>query len=531
MNLSILLHIDVSMLKYMQKNRVNKKIIFTCFILMLLLCSGCITNPNINNDIKNDTLIVGVLSADTIYPLNITNSNFWTLIPNIFDGLVEFDEKFHIIPALAVSWNNPDSYTWRFYLRQGVKFHNGDDFIAEDVRFSIDTFHSSFDTIIREINIVDNYTIEFKTFEPNPSLLERLAHVGIIVCKNITEQPEGQKMIGTGSYKLADYEINMYTTLERFDKYWREKPEIKTAMFRVIKDDEERLHALLSGNIDIAEYNIDNKIDQIMQEENITLVKYPPLSTYIIGFDMRKNRSYAFPDDMNPTADLRVRKAIYQAIDITPLIHGPFKDLAQPASQFLTPYIFGYNPEIERLPYNVTASKQLLADTGYKDGFDIVMDCIIEGYEYNEENCHLISQQLSKVGIHVTINNLSTTEFNRKVVRERNTSMYLVGWGTISGDGGFAYDLFIRSVGENVGGLNSGYYSNAEVDRLGIKASKEMDSEKRLQLLQQGFKISLVDDVMVVPLFSQELFTLTAKNIKLIPRADLRIIVKDIRFI
>lgn len=516
----------------MSEIRSDKKILFTAFILMLLVCSGCmnISDNDTNNNPKKDTLLWAVLSAESIYPLGVTNDNYWTLVPNIFNGLVEFDENFRILPALAVSWNNPDSLTWRFYLRHGVKFHNGNDFTAEDVKYSFETFHSDFDLIVRDIIILDNYTIEFKTFEPNPGLLSRLAHTGIIFCINVTGQPGSRELLGTGPYRLAEYEIDNYTTLERFDQYWGEKPEIKTVVFKAIEDDEERLSALLSGTIDIAEYNIDDKIDQITQEENITVVKFPPLSTYIIGFDVRGNGSYGYPDGMNPTADVRVRKAIYQAINITPLITGPFQGFAQPESQFITPYIFGYNPEIERLPYNITSSRQLLAEAGYEQGFDIVMDCITEGYAYNAENCYLISQQLSKVGIHVIMNNLSSDEYNNKVVYERNTSMYLIGWGTISADGGSMYDFFIRSIGDHLGSLNSGHYSNAEVDRLGAAASQEMNSEERLRLLQEGFRIALVDDVMVVPLFSQELFTLTAKNIELKPRADLRSIVKDIRF-
>jgi len=510
----------------------DKKILFTTFILMLLVCSGCIniSDDDANNNSKKDILVWGVLSAENIYPLSVTNDNFWTIVPNIFNGLVEFDENFRVLPALAISWNNPDSLTWRFYLRHGVKFHNGNDFTAEDVKYSLETFHSGLDLIVRDIIILDNYTIEFKTFEPNPGLLSRLAHTGIIFGKNVTGQPGGSELFGTGPYRLADYEIGNYTTLERFDQYWGEKPQIKTVVFKAIEDDEERLNEILSGTIDIAEYNIDDRIDQITQEENITVVQFPPLSTYIIGFDMRENGSYGFPDGMNPAADVRVRKAIYQAINITPLINGPFQGFAQPESQFITPYIFGYNPEIERLPYNVSSSRQLLAEAGYEQGFDIVMDCITEGYEYNAENCYLIAQQLSKVGIHVILNNLSMDEYNSKVVLEGNTSMFLVGWGTISADGGSMYDPFIRSIGDHLGSLNSGHYSNAEVDRLGAAASHEMDSEERLRLLKEGFRIALVDDVMVVPLFSQQLLVLTAKNIELKPRADLRSVVKDIRF-
>jgi peptide/nickel transport system substrate-binding protein len=516
----------------MHKDRLHKNILFVPFIVMLLLCSGCLTNTNVDNTTSTkDTLIFGVLSAETIYPLDVTNNNYWTLIPNIFNGLVEYDEQFRIIPSLALSWNNADSLTWRFSLRQGVKFHNGNNFTAEDVRYSIDTFYSGFKKIISEMSIVDMYTIEFKTFEPTPLLLERLAHEGIIFCHNETTQPDKHEMIGTGPYRLADYKLEKYTTLKRFDQYWGEKPEIKTVVFRAIEDDEERLAALLNGTIDIAEYNIDEKIEQIMQEKNITLVKYPPLSTYIIGFDLRENGSYGYPDGQNPTADIRVRKAIYQAINITPLINGPFKGLAKPTSQLVTPYIFGCNPQIERLPYNITAAKQLLAEAGYEEGFDIVMDCITEGFEYNAENCYLITQQLSNIGIHVIMNNLSMDEYNDKVIREKNTSMYLFGWGEISMDGSRIYDLFIRSVGENLGTYNSGYYSNAEVDQLGIAASQEMNTYERLLLLQEGFRIALVDDVAVVPLFSQILFTLTAPDVEFIPRADLRVVVKDIRFL
>lgn len=499
-------------------------------IILLLMCSGCLktSEDNTNDADKNDTLTWGVLTAENIYPLNITNDNYWTIVPNVFEGLVEFDETFRIIPALAVSWNNPDSLTWRFFLRHGVVFHNDDEFTAEDVRYSFEMYHSGLQSFISDIVIVDEYTVEFKTIEPKPGLLSRLAHTGIIYCDNVTD---GQIMVGTGPYRIADYELGTTTTLERFDGYWGEKPAIKTVVFQAIEDENERLQALRSGAIDIAEYNVDERIDEIMQDETIKVVKFPPLSTYIIGFDMRGNESFGYPDGMNPTADVRVRQAIYHAINITPLIDGPFHGFAVPESQFINPNIYGYNPEIIRLSYNLTTSRQLLADAGYENGFDIVMDCITEGFEYNAENCQMIAAQLEQVGIRVTLNELSMDEYNSKVVVARNTSMYLVAWGTISADGGDMYDLFIRSVGEHLGYINSGHYSNQEVDRLGAAASQEMDSEERLRLLKEGFRIALVDDVVVVPLFSQELLALTSSNVSLVPRADLRSVVKDIIFI
>jgi len=506
----------------------KSKLSIAFLLFVILFCSGCANiNDNHDSTTKKDSLVWGVLAPETIYPLNITNDNYWCIIPNIYNGLVEFDLDFRIIPALAVSWNNPDNLTWRFNLRQGVKFHNGDTFTAADVKYTIENRTTIYDTTIKDIVIPNEYTIVFKTYTPTPNLLSTFASHCVIFCKNTTPS---QGLIGTGPYRLAEYELGNYTKLERFDDYWGERPEIKTVIFKSIEDDNTRLAALFSGDIDIAEYNVDDKYEELAANKNISVAMYPPLSTYVIGFDLRTNDSYAYPNGMNPTADVRVRRAIYQAINISPLINGPFKGLAKPESQIITPYIFGYNPEIQRLPYNISASRKLLTEAGYENGFNITLDCITKGYPYNAENCYLITQQLSQIGIHVTMNNLSIIEFNQKVVRERNTSMYLVGNGIDSVDGGMEYDLFIRTIGDNLGQLNSGYYSNSEVDRLGIAASQEMDAHLRKQELQEGFRIAMVDDIALIPLFSQELFSLTANNVIFPPRADLRMIVKDIKF-
>ena len=513
----------------------NKKLISPIIIiLVLILSSGCIDKLDEGRGtekIQKDVLVIAFFDNDSIYPFRSTVGNQITIKPNIFNGLVEFGETFQIIPALSKSWNNLDDYTWRFFLRKNVKFHNGYNFTSEDVKYSIDEIYISYKSFIEEVIVVDNYTIDIKTIKPFSSLLQKLARDFVVFSKKYIEETEDNWPIGTGAYKLVEYVENNYTKLERFDEYWKEKPSIKSVIFRLIKDDNERINELVSENIDIAEYNVNKTIDEIKNKEGIKMVKFPPLSTYIIGFDLRENGSYGFPDGENPTADVRVRKAIFHAIDIEPLINGPFQGLAIPASQFITPYIFGYNPEIERLSYNLETARELLEEAGYDDGFDIEMDCITHMYEYNVENTRLITEQLSEIGINVTVNSMSIEEFNKKVVLEKNTSLWLVGWGTISVDGGVVYDYFIRTEGENLTGFyNSGHYSNPEVDRIGEEASVEMDPEKKLKLLQEGFRIAIVDDVIVVPLFSQELFVFAADYVEMQPRADLKIVVEDIRF-
>ena len=517
------------------KNKPIKKNIFISLIIFsFIIFQGCLSDTyNDINITKKDILTCAFFIPESIFPYDITVENQNTIKPNIYNSLVEFDEVFQIVPGLAESWNNPNNLTWRFNLRKDVKFHNGNNFTSEDVKFTLEKIFVSYSAFIKEVNIIDNYSIDIITYEPYPGLLQRIALSFVVFSKKYMENiidSENYWPIGTGAYKLVEYQENNYVKLERFDDYWRKKPEIKTVIFKIIIDADERVAELINGTIDIIDYNVDKKINDILKEENVKIVKYPPLSTYIIGFDLRVNNSYGFADNNNPTSDVRVRKAIYHAIDIEPLIEGPFMGFAQPASQFLTPYIFGYNSEIKRLEYNITEAKELLNESGYGDGFNITLDCITEGFDYNIENCQLISDQLSKIGINMSVNGMAMDEFNKKVVFEKNTSLWLVGWGTISVDGGYVYNNFIKSYNNSDGYYNSGHYSNIIVDKLGEKASIEMDPSERVKYLKDGFKIAIVDDVIIVPLFSQELFSLTSNNVYLPPRADLKILLEDIYF-
>jgi peptide/nickel transport system substrate-binding protein len=509
--------------------------IFTIFIIFIIFISlGCITDSKIKEENNNKkTIVYGSMDINSIYPYSMNINNRYVLFSNIFNGLVEFNDKFQITPSLATSWINIDDYTWRFNLRENVTFHNGQIFNSNDVKYSLNSsIYSSLKPLIKEINIIGNYTIDLVTNEPFPGLLQRLANMFLVFPSKIINENELNIPIGTGPYRFVEYIDNNYTKLELFNDYWGEIPDIDVVIFKFIEDQDIRINELLTGKINIADYNIDEKINILKNESNIKIEKYPPLSTYIIGFDVRENNSYGFPDGNNPTADVRVRKAMYHAINITPLINGPFQGYAKPASQLLTQYIFGYNPDIKRLNYDLSIAKKLLNESGYKDGFEIEMDCITIGYDYNKINCDLIKDQLSKIGIKLRINNLSIEEFNKKVVYDKNTSLWLVGWGTVSFDGGFVYDLFLRTEGENLTGYyNSGHYSNKRVDELGNEASTEMNPTFRMKKLQEGYKIAHDQDFFVIPLFSQELIILTSIDIKITPRADLRFIVKDIEMI
>ena len=254
----------------------------------------------------------------------------------------------------------------------------------------------------------------------------------------------------------------------------------------------------------------------------------PPTVNYL-GFDFREYNSSSFKEEKNPLADIRVRKALYHAINPQQIIEETCSDslFATPATQFVPPLIFGYNPNISRLPYDLQRSRQLLNESGYNNGFDLIMDCPQEYYEH-KEMCEVIHEQLSKI-INITLNEIPLTEFFEKIIT-RNTSFYIIGWLSATGDGGEIFDYLIRSPDKEsgIGTYNIGYYSNPNVDRIGEVISYTMNTEERLQLMQQGFQIAM-DDIACIPLLSSKLIYGIANHINWEPNPGMLLNVEDMK--
>ena len=509
-------------------------------ILSVLVLSGCVSQPHEGggiSEIKRDIVIIGTKAGIFgFHPwMETYESTTMSVNFNVFNSLVEFDDNYRIIPALAYSWGNPDELTWRFNLRNGVKFHNGYDFTAEDVKYTIDSIRADKGSVLKdlltpvdEVKVVDDHTVDIKTKEPFPALLNKLVDV-FIVSKKYQQETEEKWPVGTGCYKLAEYVPGDHITLERFDDYWKGKCKIKTVIFKVIEDDEERVNALLTGKIDIAEFVPAERIEELEGNEGIKLSIAPSTRVMFLSFDFRETGCHGFWEGKNPTSDVRVRKAIYYAINESKIVHEIMKGVAEPASQFLSPNVFGYNPEIRRLSYDPEKAKQLLKEAGYEEGFQIEMDCSTDRYVNDEEICREIKRQLADVNIKVNLNAQPKADFFPKVL-SRKTSFYMLGWATDTGDGGAIFDYLLRTVDEEGGeGIyNLGYYSNPEVDRLGIESSRIINQEERLKVMQEGFKIAM-EDVAWIPLHIESLIYGVSADLDWEPRGDVKIKVEDIR--
>jgi peptide/nickel transport system substrate-binding protein len=514
-------------------------VVVTSLLIIISNISGCVSQNeggNAKSPVR-DSLIIAIMEpVHGFYP-NIHSYDVVTMMinMNIFNSLVEFDQILRTKPKLAISWNNPDDFTWRFYLREDVKFHNGYNFTAEDVKFTIDFIKNNEShvlknllTSIEEVKIVNNYTVDIITEKPCPILLNKLVDIPI-ASKRYIEEKKDDWPIGTGAYKLVDYNSSEYIELERNKDYWEEL-EVENVTFKIICDDEEIKNLTSSGQIDIASRILPKYYDELSNCSDMRVGRCNQATVFYLGFDFRTNNSAAYEDGENPLSDVRVRKAIYYAINITDIIDNVLNgtNFAEPASQFVSPMIFGYNPNIERLTYDIDSAKQLLKDAGYENGFELFLD-IPRDAENQKKIGYLIQDHLLEI-IDVKLNLISIEEWYAKIM-EKNTSCYMLGWLAATGDGGEIYDYILRTVDPEtgIGTYNIGYYSNPEIDIIGENVSYILDPEDRLDLMQQGFKIAM-DDVAWIPLYIPKCIYALADDIAWEPGPGMLIAVEDIRF-
>jgi peptide/nickel transport system substrate-binding protein len=519
-------------------NNFKSLVLILIFILYFSSLSGCINNENDESRPIRDSLIIGI--SDNVhgfqpwlesYDVNTMNINM-----NIFNSLVEFDYIFRTKPKLATSWNNPNNVTWRFYLRQNVKFHNGYPFTSEDVKYTIDFIkdnetHVLRDllTTIKEVKIIDLYTVDIITYKPCSILLNKLIDIPI-VCKKYQKETTKRWPIGTGAYKLVKIVQDDYIKLESFDDYWDQPLEVKDVTFKIIKDEEEMKNATISGEIDIASHILPMYYNEILNCSGISVGRFTQPTVFYFSFDFRENNSAGFKDEINPLSDVRVRKAIYQSINISYIIDNALNgsEFAEPATQFVSPLIFGYNSNIEGLPYNPEKAKELMIEAGYENGFELKLDCI-EGYYTNKKICEIVQTQLSDI-IDVKLNFMSIEDYYMMMF-SRNTSFYFSGWLTGTGDGGEVFDYMLRTVDKEkgIGTYNIGYYSNPEVDSIGENISQILNPKDRLSKMQDGFRIA-IDDVAWIPLYLPKCVVVIADYIAWAPRPDSMIRIEEISF-
>ena len=431
----------------------------------------------------------------------------------MFEALLERDQSLKLVPVLAAEMPKLVApTTWEFKLRRGVKFHNGEDFNADAVKFSIERLanpanklrgSSSFAPIDR-VEVVDPYTVKIHTKKPWPTFLAHIAlrQASIIPSKEYAGKDTAavsRNPIGTGPYKFVRWAKDEEVVMEAFPGYWGGAARIKTVVFKPIPDDAVRVAALQNSEIDVA-VNIPPHLANIIEKHpKVYLSTAPSIRTIqlmIYTHQMDAQHKPIGPYN-GPTVDKRVRQAIAYAVDADEIVKGVMDGKAVRVPTMLTSLHFGYDPSLKPIKQDLAKTKKLLADAGFPNGVDIVLNGPQGRYVRDKEVAEAVTGQLTKAGIRTT---LRTHEFvnylNSMVYVHKAGPVWLIGWGHPTMDAEAIYVPLFKSPNIFVNWHNEDFNGMVE------EAQTTMDEKKRLALYHRINKL-WIEETPAVPLYQQ----------------------------
>lgn len=459
------------------------------------------------------TLNLGVASeAITLDPYVQNETATSSTLSNIFDTLIRFDADYQLIPGLATSWKALDDTTWEVKLRKGVTFHNGNVFNADDILFSFDRFknweRSGFKgkvSAIEKVEKKDDYTVVFTTKGPYPLFPRKMTYMRIMdddYCADKTPEYLGTHPVGTGPYVFEKWIKGATLTLNANAKYWAGVPSFDRVVFKALTNDSTRVAAILSNEVDLINRVPVKDINRVKGSKNF--IQKPGLRLIYLQMDHPRADSPYVTGKINPFADVRVRRAIYYAINEDNIVKYLMNGFAEPAGQFQPNVVFGFDDSIKRVSFDPAKAKKLLAEAGYSDGFEVVMDAPNNRYINDEQIAQAVAADLAKVKIKVKVNAMPKSAYFPKV-NSADSSFNMLGWSNSDGDASSFLDACVHSYDpdKGYGRYNGGRYSNPEVDRLIEESDVMIDQGERLKMMKKAQKIALQDDQNIIPLHYQ----------------------------
>ena len=487
-----------------------------------------------------------VTSMDPHYH-NLTPNN--NVAEHLFETLVTKDPRSKLKPALAESWRAIDDLTWEFKLRKGVKFHDGGDFTAQDVVFSLDRVPnvpnspSSFATYSKQITekiIVDPYTIRFKTAAPYPLMPNDMSTIFILsarAAKGATTEDfnNGKAAIGTGAFKFVRYAKGDRIELARNDAYWGPKAAWDKVTLRIITADPTRVAALLAGDVRAIENVPTSDIARIAKSSDLTLYRTVSHRLMYLHLDSNRDRSPFVtgkdgkPLEKNPLKDLRVRRALSKAINRQALVERMMEGAAVTTGQLMPEGMFGYTSSLKPEAYDVEGAKKLLAEAGYPDGFAMTLHAPNDRYVNDEQIAQAIAQMLARAGIASKVEAMPSSVYFTRASR-LDFSFMLVGWAADTAEASSPLKALLATFSKEkgMGATNRGRYSNPKMDETLTQALAIVDDTKRERMLQQATEIA-VNDLGIIPLYHQHNLWATRKGITYAPRTDERTLAHEFR--
>ncbi len=498
-------------------------------------------------------LAAGAASAQTVRignqgdalsmdPHSLNESLQLTVTGNVYEPLVARDRNLKLVPGLATSWKQTSPTVWRFELRKGVEFHDGTPFTADDVLFTFaraageGSDMKSYVNDVKEVRKVNSHTVDVETKGPFPILPDVLSLLYIMSKKwcednQATRPVDRRKGIenaasfranGTGPFRLRERQPNVKTTFQRNGNYWGKiEGNVVNVEYTPIGNDATRVAALLSGQVDVIEPVPLQDVARINASGKSKVMQGPELRTIFLGMDQKRDELlYSNVKGKNPFKDKRVRQAFYQAIDIQGIQRTVMRGASAPTALMVGPGINGFDPAMNtRLPFDAEASKKLLAEAGYPNGFEVTLNCPNDRYVNDGNICQAVAANLARVGVKINLQAETKGTYFPKILR-RDTSFYMLGWTPGTYDSHNALNALMRCVDDSGSGqFNLGSYCNPKVDELTKQIQSETDKAKRDAMIREAFKLHS-DDIGHLPLHQQALAWGVANNVTLVQLAD-----------
>lgn len=441
----------------------------------------------------------------------------YAVLRNLYEPLITFDSQLRIEPCLAESWENPDELTWRFYLRSGVRFHDGGELTAADVVFALERARkhpesalASYLVQVEEVVAVDRSTVEIRTTRPYPILLNKLAYLPILPA-GISEEMEAS--IGTGAYRLVRWRPGESIELEAFEDYWRGRPPVERVRFRPVRDPEERVETLLAGGLDIVREVAPWLADRVEASRAVRLERRLGLEVQYLHLR----------PDWGPFRDPRVRRAVHVALDRSALVEEIQHGHGRPVGQLVSANVFGFAPSVQAPEPDPETARRLLAEAGYPEGFSAPL--------VTREGRHPepIVEQLAEIGIEVEVSVEPWTELYPRFDQEKIPFYY----GAAVASTADASDILdskvhTREPERGYGSTNFGGYSDPRVDALIEESGSTLEMIPRRELLQEAMERTM-EDLVYVPLFvTYDLYGIR-QEIEWRPRLDTVLLVREMR--
>jgi peptide/nickel transport system substrate-binding protein len=436
---------------------------------------------------------------------------------NMFNYLVKKDNKQKTIPDLAESWEQKDDKTLTLKLRKGVKFHNGDPFTSADVKFTLERVAKDNKLLeygnykqIKEVKIIDEYTVDIITQEPDPILLNRLSRLGsgMLPSKYIGEKGWDvfkKEPIGTGPYKFSKWIKDDRLEMVKYDDYFGSKAKWDKLIFRSIPEDATRVSEVLTGGVDIA---VNIPPSDIKRVEDAA-------KTHVVQGDTQRVMQLTIRTKNAVTENPKVREAIDLAINEKAIVDNILAGGGTPTRTRVTPGNTGANPALyNKFLYDKEKAKQLLKEAGYPNGIELTLSAPSGRYLKDKETAELIAAMLGEVGIKVKLELLEWSKFNEKYKAKKFNELFMIAYGNSMFDASLAFERIRNEIGKG-----ETDYNNAEIEKLLRDAEKNMNAQEREKQYQRAAEI-VAEDRPQLYMFQQKAIYGVSDRIQFQPRLD-----------